>query len=158
MAIVVADTIDLLQALNRQADGLESAPLLINYPAALDNARLPIALTRKEAGEFRGANNENYSTDTYVIQVLFESILTGEYGYVLQKGHDLLDKFRTLYLDESQYVQLGTRVLQLSPYRIEIVFPVRDTGMTVVEWPQGHDRWWHGFELRVTIRAESWSC
>lgn len=158
MAIVVADTIDLIQALNAQVSGVESAPSLENYPPNIEDARLPLALTRKEAGEFLARGSGNQSDDTYVVQIFFESIFKGEYGYTLQKGHDLLDQFRTTYLTESNYAQTGANVLQKSPYRIEIVPPFSDTGMTVIEWPLGTDRWWHGFELRFTVQTDDWSC
>lgn len=155
---IIVPTINLIQAVNEKIPGMEWAPFLEDYPASIDTAMLPMALTRKTTGEWQGLSDENEATDGYEITVLVDAINQGEYGYVGHKAHTLLDEFRIFYLSDSTYIVNGTRVLQLTPYRVEIRQPVRDSGITVVEWPIGHDRWWHGFTVSLTVVADSWSC
>jgi len=155
--MTVETTINLLQAINGQVSPLVSCPELRDYPMSLDTLVLPIALTSMEDGFFNGRNEDNTSEDNYVIRVLFEALGQGDLGSRLTDGVRILDEFRRKYLDENTYEIVGRKILQIEPYSIFILEQAqtfRNTGLTIIEYPDDSGFWFHGFEIRLTIRME----
>ena len=155
--MTVETTINLLQAINGQVSPLVSCPELQDYPMSLDTLVLPIALTSMEDGFFNGRNEDNTSEDNYVIRVLFEALGQGDLGSRSTDGVRILDEFRRKYLDENTYEVIGRKILQTEPYSIFILEQAqtfRNTGLTIIEYPDDSGFWFHGFEIRLTIRME----
>jgi len=155
--MTVETTINLLQAINGQVSPLVSCPELRDYPMSLDTLVLPIALTSMEDGFFNGRNEDNTSEDNYVIRVLFEALGQGDLGSRSTDGVRILDEFRRKYLDENTYEVIGRKILQTEPYSIFILEQAqtfRNTGLTIIEYPDDSGFWFHGFEIRLTIRME----
>ena len=155
--MTVETTINLLQAINGQVSPLVSCPELQDYPMSLDTLVLPVALTSMEDGFFNGRNEDNISEDNYVIRVLFEALGQGDLGSRSTDGVRILDEFRRKYLDENTYEVIGRKILQTEPYSIFILEQAqtfRNTGLTVIEYPDDSGFWFHGFEIRFTIRME----
>ena len=155
--MTVETTINLLQAINGQVSPLVSCPELQDYPMSLDTLVLPVALTSMEDGFFNGRNEDNVSEDNYVIRVLFEALGQGDLGSRSTDGVRILDEFRRKYLDENTYEVIGRKILQTEPYSIFILEQAqtfRNTGLTIIEYPDDSGFWFHGFEIRLTIRME----
>src|SRR3990172_7102519 len=155
--MTVETTINLLQAINGQVSPLVSCPELQDYPMSLDTLVLPVALTSMEDGFFNGRNEDNISEDNYVIRVLFEALGQGDLGSRSTDGVRILDEFRRKYLEENTYEVVGRKVLQTEPYSIFILEQAqtfRNTELTIIEYPDDSGFWFHGFEIRLTIRME----
>ena len=155
--MTIETTINLLQRINGQVSPLVSCPELEDYPMSLDTLVLPIALTNLEEGFFNGRNADNISEDDYVIRVLFEALGQGDLGSRSVEGVRILQAFRNKYLDETTYAVIGRKILQTEPYSIFILEKeqiFRNTGLTIIEYPDDSGFWFHGFEMRFTVRME----
>lgn len=153
--MTVETTINLLQGINAEVSNLVYAPELNKYPSSLDTMKVPIALSDIESGAFKGINNDNQSTDQYVVRVLFAALGQGDLGSKKVRGVRIFDGFRTKYLDPATYQINGQPVISTGPYRITIdVSAFTSTGLTIVEFPVGSERWWHGFEIRFPVKEE----
>lgn len=153
--MTVKDTINFLQAISAEVSGMTHAPQLANYPSSLDTMHMPIAMTTLDEGMFKGINDDNQSEDKYKIQVLFENLGQGSFGPKKTQGVELFDAFRTKFLDPATYAVNGQPVLSLGPYRITLIPFFTSSGLGVVEWPKGTERFWDGFEIMFTVK-ENW--
>lgn len=153
--MTIEATINFLQDINAEVSGMIYAPELAKYPSSLDTMQIPIAMTTLEEGLFKGINDDNQSEDQYKIQVLFAALGQGSFGPKKLQGVNLFDAFRTKLLDPATYAVNGQPVLSLGPYRITLIPSFTSSGLTVVEWPKGTERFWDGFEIMFTVK-ENW--
>jgi hypothetical protein len=146
--------INLIQAINSRVSEVVHCPAVDEYPASLDTMNLPIALTDIESGEFQGQDDDNQATDQAVIRVLFEALGQDDLGPKKAQGYEIYDSYRAKYLADDTYSQVGTKVICREPYRIALRPPFRGSGFTIIEYPVGTERWWHGFEIRFAFTTD----
>ena len=166
--MTVKNVINRIQEINRSISDMVAAPPLDEYPSSIETMILPIALTDPERGTFEGVNGDNQSDDEYVIRVLLDSIGAVDLGAKKEFGVDIFDAYRTKYLDPATYTLTDSDgtvspaiqpVLLSNPYRATIQMPFRAEGPTIIEYPVGTDRWWHGFEIRFAVKEVwEWEC
>ncbi len=153
--MTVKDTINLLQGVFAEVSGMTHAPSLENYPSSLETMHMPIVMVNLDEGLFKGINDDNQSEDQYKAQVLFAALGQGSFGPKKVQGVELFDAFRTKLLDPATYVINGQPVLSVGPYRITLIPSFTSSGLSLVEWPKGTERFWDGFEIMFTVK-ENW--
>ncbi len=153
----IVEAIDAIQAEHETIVSIRSikAPCLAEYPNTADSARCPIILTHVESSAF-GRLDEDEITLELVSRILYAPFGQGQFGTMMHRIHEVMDDLFKHYTDDASYQQVGTRVIRKEPIEVAIIggedaFSM--TGYQVIDYPEGFQMFYHGFELRFSVRT-----
>lgn len=158
--MAIRDTIDLLQAVWREVDGVVFAPALRDYPVTVTPANLPMVLTIPSTGTFFHLGPSG--GDAYRHNRTYEVILVVE-PYLQNSMPDNMDRAVTVWqnlieaiLDPNTIAlaNVDTTMASVQPYQVTVMdsenAPHSDGGLVGNVEIGGVPHW--GVVLRVTVR------
>ncbi len=143
--------------------GIESAPVLAEYPAALDTMLLPIGITHQlRESEFPLHTVEGPIHLAVMTAVYVQSYNQEFFGNVMQQVYDLESRFRTTFLDDNFYANQDEQKWIIDQSELQVWLnlsqAMRASGYQLMEYPMRSDRWYHGFTMTFAIVVHDHTC
>lgn len=159
MSDAIVEAINAIQLFNESVVSRRNiyAPCLDKYPSTSDTAKCPIILTHAEGISFN-AQIADRAQIQIVSRLLWKPIGQGQFGDTMHRVHEVMDDLRSHYTNENSYEIVGRLMLQKAPIAVEIIggaTPFTMTGYQIIEYPEGFQMWYHGFEMRFTVETNS---
>jgi hypothetical protein len=151
---MITHPITLLQAINENIEGVQSAPMLV--PNNYSSAKMPLALTWESQGETRGQVGSAQTQRNFAIEVMVKPSTVGIVPANFQDTRTLLGRFMDTYLalynDASDHVldyglESGIRV-QIDKSK-PIVDSGADSAMEVLP-----EVYYYGFRISIPLIIE----
>lgn len=105
MSELIESVINSIQLINEKITGIETSPLLEDYPTSLDSLSLPCSLTDiVDGSQWQVDCPNNRVTLNVTVNILIERSEKGFYGPMRVKVANLSDNFRNKYLSGNTYM------------------------------------------------------